>query len=114
MQSQLKSAQLCKQNVATSAIRGEGAHARAEEGRRKDAADNDDLGRLPACRLQEIGSPRASTSPLPSVAEAASLVCQGFAINKMCNEAFFYPFASASVAGDQSRPRVVCSPVDLV
>lgn len=100
MQSQLTSAQLCKQNVATSVIRGEGAHARAEEGRWKDAADNDDAGRplqLWACRFEEIGTPCASGQ---SVAGAAGLVCQGFAISKMCNEAFFYSFASASVAGD--------------
>lgn len=100
MQSQLTSAQLCKQNVATSVIRGEGAHARAEEGRWKDGADNNDSGRplqLWACRFEEIGTPCASGQ---SVAEAASLVCHGFAISKMCNEAFFYSFASASVAGD--------------
>lgn len=55
------------QNVATSVIRGEGARARAEEGRWKDAADNDDLGRplqLWACHFEEIGTPRAlSQSP---------------------------------------------------
>lgn len=57
VQSQLKSAQLCKQNIATSVIRGEGAHARAEE----DAADNDDLEtllQLWAPCLKEIGTHR--------------------------------------------------------
>lgn len=93
-QSRLRSAQLYKQNVATSVIRGEGARARAEEGRREDAADSDDLGtllQLWACRFGEIGTHVLQASPFPSAAGAASPVCRGFAINKMCNEAFFLP-----------------------
>jgi len=72
--SQLKSTQLCKQNVATSVIRGEGAHARAEEGRREDATDNGDLGRplqLWACRVREIGTPWAS-SQSPSLCSGSN------------------------------------------
>lgn len=74
----------------------------AGQRRRKDAADNDDLGtllQLWARRLEEIGTPCASSQTHP-LAGAASLVCQGSATSKVCNEAFFYLFASATIAGD--------------
>lgn len=66
-QSQFKSTQLCKWNAGTSLIRGESAHARAEGGTCKDAADNGGLRgwlQLWACRFGEIGTPPTSRQSL--------------------------------------------------